>query len=104
VKAKTKRAEIGPRSSDSAEETFAAPAVVATPPSEAGVAGSGSLALFAAIGAIGLLILGASAVPPRRIPWDVIAEPLFLYRSNIAAVGIATIALALLCLNIAVLF
>jgi hypothetical protein len=52
---------------------------------------------------LGLLLLGASAVPPRRVRWTAIAHPLNLHRSDLAAIGLGTIALALLWLNIAVL-
>jgi hypothetical protein len=48
-------------------------------------------------------MLGLSAVPPRRIPWPVLAGPLFVHRGDLVAIGIGTVALALLCLNIAVL-
>lgn len=58
---------------------------------------------FASIVAFGLLFLAVSAVPPRRIPWPTVAAPLFLHRSNIAVIGIGAIAIALVCLNIAVL-
>ncbi|HEY9375501.1 MAG TPA: hypothetical protein VIQ02_00215, partial [Jiangellaceae bacterium] len=66
-------------------------------------AGSGVTVVFAALSALGLLMLGVSAVPPRRVPWPVLAGPLFVHRWNLAAFGIGTIVLALLCLNIAVL-
>jgi hypothetical protein len=49
-------------------------------------------------------MLGASAVPPRRVPWPVLAGPLFVHRWNLAAFGLGTIMLSLLCLNIAVVF
>lgn len=66
-------------------------------------AGSGVVFVFAALCALGLLLLGVSAVPPRRVPWPVLAGPLFVHRGNLVAIGIGTFALALLCLNIAVL-
>ena len=52
---------------------------------------------------IGLLLVGLTAVPPARIPWPVLAEPLYLHRPNLAAIGFGAIALALLVLNAAVL-
>ncbi len=64
---------------------------------------SGPLLAFAPLFALGLLLLAASAVSPARVPWQVISEPLYLHRANLAAIGIGTIALALLCLNIVVL-
>jgi hypothetical protein len=70
---------------------------------ESAPAASGVAFVFAALSALGLLMLGVSAVPPRRVPWPVLAGPLFVHRSNLAAFGIGTIVLALLCLNIAVL-
>ncbi|HEV2713189.1 MAG TPA: hypothetical protein VGU26_08840 [Gaiellaceae bacterium] len=48
-------------------------------------------------------MLGASAVPPSRVPWPVVAEPLFFHRFDLALLGIGTIAIGLFCLNIAVL-
>lgn len=59
--------------------------------------------LIAALSALGVLMLGASAVPPARVPWPVVAAPLFVHRWNLAAFGIGTVMLALLFLNIAVL-
>jgi len=64
--------------------------------------GSGVLVVFVALSALGLLMLGASAVPPSRVPWPVLAGPLFVHRWNLAAFGFGTIMLSLLCLNIAV--
>jgi hypothetical protein len=51
----------------------------------------------------GLLLIGVSVVPPARVPWPVVARPLYEHRSNLAAIGIGTIAIVLICLNIAVL-
>jgi hypothetical protein len=51
----------------------------------------------------GLLLIGVSVVPPARVPWPVVARPLYEHRSNLALLGIGTIAIALICLNIAVL-
>jgi hypothetical protein len=65
---------------------------------------SSGLIVFLTLFALGgLLLLGASAVPPSRIPWQVISEPLYVHRSNLAAIGLGTIAIALACLNFAVL-
>jgi hypothetical protein len=50
----------------------------------------------------GLLLIGVSVVPPARVPWPVVARPLYEHRSNLALIGIGTIAIALICLNIAV--
>ncbi|HET9324386.1 MAG TPA: hypothetical protein VFO03_10950 [Gaiellaceae bacterium] len=66
-------------------------------------AGAGVMAFFGVLVALGFLVLGVSAVPPRRVPWPVVAEPLIAHRSDLATFGIGTIALALLCLNIAIL-
>jgi len=83
----------------------ALPAVSATSlTAEPQPTGSGVLVVFAALSALGLLMLGASAVPPRRVPWPVLAGPLFVHRWNLAAFGLGTIMLSLLCLNIAVVF
>jgi hypothetical protein len=74
-----------------------------TPPPSSDAAVSDRLFLvvtFAVLG--GLLLIGASAVPPARVPWPVLARPLFIHRSNLAAIGMGTIAVALICLNIAV--
>jgi len=46
----------------------------------------------------------ASAVPPARIPWPVVSESLYGHRSDLAVVGLGSIALGLLCGNVAVLF
>ena len=51
-----------------------------------------------------LLLLGASAISVRRIPWPAIAQPLYARRSDVAAIGFGAIALALLLLNAAVFF
>ncbi len=64
---------------------------------------SGPLLAFVPLFSLGLLLLAASAISPWRVPWPVISEPLYLHRANLASIGIGTIALALLCLNIVVL-
>jgi hypothetical protein len=46
-----------------------------------------------------LLLLGASVLSVRRIPWPAVAEPLYARRSDVAAVGFGAIALGLLLLN-----
>ena len=53
---------------------------------------------------IGLLLLGASAVSAWYGPWPQLVGPLYPHRQNLAAVGVGAIALALLCLNVFVLF
>src|SRR5262245_26573728 len=65
--------------------------------------GAGVMVIFGALIALGFLVVGVSAVPPRRVPWPVVSEPLVAHRSQLATLGIGTIALALLCLNVAVL-
>lgn len=64
---------------------------------------SGVLVVFVPLFTLGLLLAAASAVSPARIPWPVLSRPLYLHRTDLAVIGIGTIALALLCLNIAVL-
>ncbi|HEU6445064.1 MAG TPA: hypothetical protein VFL61_08415 [Gaiellaceae bacterium] len=82
----------------------AAPIAITEPvPEPTAPTGRGVVVVFAAFLLLGALMLGASAVPPRHVPWPVLAEPLFVHRSNLAALGIGTVALAFLCLNIAVL-
>jgi hypothetical protein len=51
-----------------------------------------------------LLLLGASAVSFRRVQWPAFAEPLYARRSDLAAIGLGAIALALLVLNATVIF
>jgi hypothetical protein len=102
VKAKRVQETSRPKPVDTLAVT-ALPAVSATRlTAEPQPTGSGVVFVFATLCALGLLMLGLSAVPPRRIPWPV-AGPLFVHRGNLVAMGIGTIALALLCLNIAVL-
>jgi hypothetical protein len=73
----------------------------APPRSEAAV--SDRLFLFVTLSVLGgLLLIAASAVPPARVPWPVVARPLFDHRANLAAIGMGTIAVALICLNLAV--
>jgi periplasmic protein TonB len=64
---------------------------------------SGPLLAFVPLFSLGLLLLAASAISPWRVPWPAISEPLYLHRANLASIGMGTIALALLCLSIAVL-
>jgi hypothetical protein len=63
----------------------------------------GGLALVLLLFTLGLLMVSASAVPPARVPWPAVAESLYLHRSDLTAVGIGTVILALLYLNVAVL-
>lgn len=87
-------------------ETERAVARVARPASlftERDAGASGALLVLLPLLVLGLLLLGASGVSPARIPWPGIAEPLYLHRSDIALLGIGAIAIALVCLNIAVL-
>jgi hypothetical protein len=58
---------------------------------------------FAGFLALGLLMLGLSALPPRRVPWPALAGSLFVHRGNIAMAGVGTIGVALFCLYIAAL-
>jgi hypothetical protein len=51
-----------------------------------------------------LLLLGASVVSVRRVPWPALAEPVYARRSDLAAIGLGAIALALLLLNALVIF
>ena len=106
----TKRAKAASRERSQfaadAQTQGAALSGAATPSPElaqTGSAVSGVLLAFVPLFALGLLLLGASTISPSRVPWPVIAEPLYLHRANLAAIGIGTLALALLCLNIAVL-
>ena len=50
-----------------------------------------------------LLLLGAAALTPRRVPVPRIAMPLYEHRSDLVMVGVGAIALALLWLNITAL-
>jgi hypothetical protein len=51
---------------------------------------------------LGLLLIGASVVSTRRVPWPALAEPLYAHRLDLAVIGVGAIAIALLCLNITV--
>jgi hypothetical protein len=53
---------------------------------------------------LGMLLLGASAVSARHIPWPMLVAPLHAHRLDLAALGVGAIALALLWLNVAVFF
>jgi hypothetical protein len=87
-----------------ADEAFGPTASSAPRSSETDFPVSGSLIAFITLFASGgMLLLGASTVPRSRIPWLVISEPLDVHRSYLAAIGTGTIAIALICLNIAVL-
>ena len=50
-----------------------------------------------------LLLLGAAALTPQRVPVPKVAMPLYVHRSNLVVAGIGAITLALLWLNIKVL-
>jgi hypothetical protein len=64
---------------------------------------SGALLVFILLFTLGVLMAAASAVSPAWIPWPAISRPLYLHRTDLAVIGIGTIALALLCLNIVAL-
>lgn len=51
-----------------------------------------------------LLLLGASVVSVRRLPRPALAESLYARRLDVAAIGVGAIALALLWLNVTVVF
>jgi outer membrane biosynthesis protein TonB len=51
-----------------------------------------------------LLLLGATVVSVRRLPRPAVAEPLYARRLDLAAIGVGAIALALLWLNVTVVF
>jgi type IV secretory pathway VirB10-like protein len=51
-----------------------------------------------------LLLLGASVVSVRRLPRPALAETLYTRRLDVAAIGVGAIALALLWLNVTVVF
>jgi hypothetical protein len=87
-------------------QTLSAGTLAATPATELGKdepASSTVVVAFAALSALGLLMLGLAAVPPRRVPWPVLAGPLFVHRGNLAITGVGTILVSLLCLNVAAL-
>jgi Tfp pilus assembly protein FimV len=66
-----------------------------------------SAALPVAVPLVGLglmLLLGASVASARRIPWPGVAERVYARRLDLAAFGFGAIALALLWLNVTVLF
>jgi hypothetical protein len=63
--------------------------------------GAGSLPVIAPLVGFGLLLLlGAAALTPRRVPVPRIATPLYEHRSDLVMAGVGAIALALLWLNI----
>ena len=66
-----------------------------------------SVALPVAVPLVGLglmLLLGASLVSARRVPLRGVAERVYARRRDLAAFGFGAIALALLWLNVTVLF
>lgn len=103
------RAKVASRSRSSADvEAQAALDLTAAPAAQFSEAAadspvSGALLVFVPLFALGLLLLAASAFSPALVQWQVSTEPLYRRRADLAAIGIGTIALALLCLNIAVL-
>jgi hypothetical protein len=84
-----------------AGQTFS-PSAAPTPGlSETDTPGPGGLFYFVMLFVVGaLLLIGVSVVPPARIPWPVVAGPLYEHRSNLAVIGIGTIGIALICLNV----
>jgi hypothetical protein len=71
--------------------------------SSTGVAGA-RVALLLALFGLGFLILAAAAVPPTRVPWPVVAQPLLFHRFDLLLLGIGTIAIGIFCLGIAGLY
>jgi hypothetical protein len=66
---------------------------------------SRALPVFVPLIGLGLLLLaGASALSARRIPLPARAKPLYARRVDLAAFGFGAIALALLWLNLTVVF
>jgi hypothetical protein len=64
---------------------------------------SGPLPFFLSLVGLGLLLLiAASVVSFRRVPLLAVAEPLYERRSDLTAIGLGVIALALLSLNVTV--
>jgi hypothetical protein len=51
-----------------------------------------------------MLLLSASVVSIRRLPRPAVAEALYARRLDLAAIGVGAIALALLWLNVTVVF
>jgi hypothetical protein len=51
-----------------------------------------------------MLLLGASLVSARRVPWPSVAERAYERRLDLAVCGFGAIALALLWLNVTILF
>jgi len=93
----------GSTASDATEEAVGFQASSASELSDSQNPASGALLVFGALVAVGMLLLGTAAVSPARVPWPVVSEPLYAYRSNLAAIGLGTIMLALLLLNVTVL-
>lgn len=101
ARVKGARADVKQSTNDEQEILGATP-LPAAQITETGPALSGAAVVFGALMLVGMLMLAASAVPPRRVPWPVVAEPLFLHRTDLATLGVGTIAVAFLCLNAAV--
>jgi hypothetical protein len=89
--------------SDATEEAVGSPASSASELSDSQSPASGALFVFGALVAVGMLLLGTASVSPARVPWPLVSESLYAYRSNLAAIGLGTIMLALLLLNVTVL-
>jgi hypothetical protein len=43
-------------------------------------------------------------VPPTRVPWPAIAQPLFIHRFDLVLLGVGTVAVGIFCLAIAGLY
>jgi hypothetical protein len=78
------------------------PSAAPTPAfSESDTPAQGGLFYFVMLFVVGaLLLIGVSVVPPARVPWPVVAGPLYEHRSNLAAIGIGTMGIALICLSV----
>jgi hypothetical protein len=100
---RTPSAEAASRGRSQFSKTEQALPRTAVPSAELGdvdSAGSGLPIVFVSLFGVGLLLVGASTVPLARIPWPVVSGPLYEYRSDLAAIGLGTIALAFLMLTI----
>jgi hypothetical protein len=64
---------------------------------------SGAVPIVLPLVVFGLLLLvGAFVVSTRRVPWPALAEPLYAHRVDLVVIGVGAIAVALVCLNVAV--
>lgn len=102
-KVRTKGVLAAPRKSepadDATEVALSSPAASPSGLSDSEIKPSGAMIVSALMIGLGLLLLGVTAVSPARIPWPMISEPLYRQHSNLAVIGLGTIALALLLLN-----